>query len=118
MTRPLCVFIIRVSCNSFLLYWSWIKTIWSTAEAAGTEATQQEEVTCSMCPAPLSEDFSFLLLWLIWLTLLCSKPNTRTLPDQAVTMPSASLSSSSGLRWPEKLQRFAEESEGAHQLAE
>lgn len=41
-----------------------------------------------------------LLLWLTWLTLLCSKPNIP--PHQATTIPYASsLSSSSGLCWPE-----------------
>lgn len=54
-----------------------------------------------------------LLLWLIWVTLLCSKPD---IPKPGCHHAICFLPSSSGLCWPETL--FAEELERAHQLAE
>lgn len=94
----------RISSNSFLLNRSWIENIRSTAEAAGEATTQQEEVACHVVPTTHSEGLQLLLLWLTWLTLLCSKPNIP--PHQATTMPSASsVSSSSGLCWPEVCRR-------------
>lgn len=50
---------IRSFTDSLFLHWSWIETLWGKTEAAGTEATQQEEVTHFMCPVEL--------FWRTWL---------------------------------------------------
>lgn len=102
---------IRDSGDSLLLDWSRIKAVWSTAEAAGAEATQQEKVTC---PAPLFRGLQLLLLWLIWLTLLSTKPNFPH-PGHHIALCFLPL-----LLWVVLARNivFAEELESAHQLAE
>lgn len=80
LTRSVCP-IIRVSSDTLLLHRSRIEAVWNAAEAAGTAAAQQEEVTWR----------AFQRTWLlqpIWLTLLCPNiPLTRLPPCSLLPPP-------------------------------
>lgn len=85
--------VIRVSSNTLLFYWSWLEAIWSTTEAAGAAATQQEEVTCCRCQAAVFQKDLAVAANLANLAL-------TNIPQPGCHNSLASLPSSRVLCWP------------------
>ena len=107
----LLVVILRVPSRSLLLHRSRIKANWSSSEASGAEAAQQEEVTCSVCPAPPKEDFSCCCCCCYrWsgLTLLWSNPSNLAATTSSAPPPQVVVLARNIV--------FVEELERAHSL--